>query len=103
MYDPNPQHGKSGVTPTTVTIPRDSQVEPNNYMALAIFVTICCFLPTGIAAIVFSSRVKDLFNRGDVDGAQDAAAKAKKLSLISLVIGLILITISVILNITMGT
>lgn len=48
------------MTPTTVTIPRDAQVEPNNYMALAIFVTICCFLPTGIAAIVFSSRVSDL-------------------------------------------
>nr|XP_054757172.1 uncharacterized protein LOC129263284 [Lytechinus pictus] len=43
--------------PQTTMIVRQSQPQPNDYLAFAIFVTICCCLPFGIVGIVKSMDV----------------------------------------------
>lgn len=64
-------------------------IKPNNYMALAIFTTICCCLPLGIVAIVKASKVNEYFALHQYDLSQKAADEAKKWSVIGIVIGLI--------------
>jgi hypothetical protein len=50
---------------------------PANYLVFSILVTLCCCLPLGVPAIVFSSQVNSKMAAGDYAGAQDSAAKAK--------------------------
>lgn len=48
-----------------------------NYLVQSILVTLCCCLPAGIVAIVFSAQVNTKLAAGDVAGAQDSSKKAK--------------------------
>ena len=61
-----------------------------DYLVWAILVTIFCFLPTGIAAIVFASQVKTKLAAGDRAGAIEASNKAKTWTIVSVVVGLAL-------------
>ena len=54
---------------------------PPNYLVWAILSTVLCFLPLGIASIVFSTQVNSKWALGDVAGAQDSSAKAKKFAI----------------------
>ena len=64
-------------------------IKPNNYMALAIFTTICCCLPLGIIAIVKASKVNEYFALRQYELAQKAADDAKKWSVIGVCVGLV--------------
>ncbi|MBK9249804.1 MAG: CD225/dispanin family protein [Ignavibacteria bacterium] len=48
-----------------------------NYLVQSILVTIFCCMPTGIAAIIFSSQVNSKLAVGDFEGATDSSKKAK--------------------------
>jgi hypothetical protein len=61
-----------------------------NYLVWAILVTLLCFLPTGIVAIVYASQVGSKLAAGDVAGARDSSNKAKMWAIISAVIGIII-------------
>ena len=60
-----------------------------NYMVWAILATVFCFLPTGIAAIVFASQVSSKLAAGDRAGAVEASNKAKMWTIISVVVGIL--------------
>lgn len=62
---------------------------PETYLAGAILVTLFCFLPTGIAAIVFSSQVSEKWKAGDVVGSAESSRKARLWMIVSLVVGCI--------------
>ena len=51
---------------------------PNNYLALAIFTTVCCCLPAGIYAIIRAMKVNDYYAMKQYDEANLAANDAKK-------------------------
>ena len=55
----------------------------------AILATLCCCVPTGIAAIVFAAQVDGKWASGDYAGAQESSEKAKLWSIVSLVLGLV--------------
>lgn len=55
-----------------------SSLPPPNYLLWAILSTFLCCQPLGIASIVFSTQVNSKWALGDVAGAQEASAKAKK-------------------------
>lgn len=67
--------------------------KPNNYMALAIFTTVCCCLPAGIYAIIRAMKVNDYYLMKQYDAATLAANDAKKWSIIGIVVSVV-ITIS---------
>lgn len=67
-----------------------SDNKPDDYLVWSILVTIFCFIPTGIAAIVYSSRVDNAWYRGDKQYANEMAQKAKQLCLISFVIAIVI-------------
>jgi hypothetical protein len=60
-----------------------------NHLVWAILVTLFCFLPTGIVAIVYASQVSNKLSVGDVTGAMDASRKAKMWTIISAVAGIL--------------
>ncbi len=58
-----------------------------NYLVQSILVTIFCCLPSGIAAIIFSSQVNSKLAIGDVEGAMASSKKAKLWCWISFGVG----------------
>ncbi|MBD5249760.1 MAG: DUF4339 domain-containing protein [Barnesiella sp.] len=67
---------------------RREQKMPSTYLAFAIIVTICCCIPTGIVAIIYSSKVSQAFYRGEFERAENLSNNALLWCLISLLLGL---------------
>ena len=63
--------------------------KPDNYLIPSILVTLCCCLPLGIVGIVYASQVDSKWNSGDQQGAIEAAANAKKWTMIGLGLGIV--------------
>lgn len=51
---------------------------PENYLVWSILTTVLCCLPLGVVSIVYAAQVNSKWAMGDVAGAQDSSAKAKK-------------------------
>lgn len=63
---------------------------PPTYLAWSIIVTICCCLPLGIAAIIYSGKVKPCWQQGDERGAHKASETAQLLIILSVTLSLLL-------------
>ncbi len=63
------------------------------YMIPAILVTLFCFLPTGIAAIVYASQVSSKRSIGDYQGAVKASRQARLWTIVSAAVGVAAIAI----------
>nr|WP_076822792.1 CD225/dispanin family protein [Pseudofrankia asymbiotica] len=72
-----------------------------NYLWQSILVTVLCFWPTGIAAIVNASRVQNRQTMGDIQGALDASKKARTWCIVSAVVGLVVLVIILVAGGTM--
>ncbi|KAJ8391265.1 hypothetical protein AAFF_G00095320 [Aldrovandia affinis] len=68
------------------------------YLAWSICNTLCCCLPIGIAAIIFSTKVSGANSVGDTTRAQEASRTAKILNIVGLVLGIILIILFVVMK-----
>ncbi|XP_057694202.1 transmembrane protein 91-like [Corythoichthys intestinalis] len=73
-----------------------------SYLAWSILNTLCCCLPLGIAAIVFSSKVQNANATGNSVAAADASKTAKILNILALVCGLICISIFIAVKVIEG-
>uniref|UniRef100_A0AAY4AH23 Interferon-induced transmembrane protein n=1 Tax=Denticeps clupeoides TaxID=299321 RepID=A0AAY4AH23_9TELE len=71
-----------------------------NYLGWSIFNTLCCCLPLGIAAIIFSVKAKDANLVGDTARAADASKTARTLNIVACVIGVIILIIFIALKVT---
>ena len=69
-----------------------------NYLIPAIASTLLCCLPTGIASIIFATQVNAKVAAGDIAGAEASSKKAKMWMFISIGLGIIVWTVSIILN-----
>lgn len=67
-----------------------------SHLGFSIFNTLCCCLPLGIAAIVYSCRVDNANTIGDAARAVEASRTAKNLNIAGVVIGLILLIIMIV-------
>ena len=66
------------------------------YLVPAILVTLFCFLPTGIAAIVYATQVSSKRDAGDYIGAARASKQARLWTIVSLAVGVAVLAIVVI-------
>jgi Interferon-induced transmembrane protein len=66
------------------------------YLVPAILVTLFCFLPTGIAAIVYATQVSSKRDAGDYMGAARASKQARMWTIVSLAVGVAVLAIVVI-------
>lgn len=71
--------------------------KPNNYMILSVLVTTLCCLPLGLIAVIKSTAVDNLWMNGQYKEAREAAALAKKLSIIGAVCGGVVVVLYVLL------
>lgn len=67
----------------------DKSQPPVSMVGFAWLVTILCFFPTGIVALVFAYRTGKEWNQGNREAAYDASRKAKMWTGITFFIGLI--------------
>jgi hypothetical protein len=73
--------------------PVTSAAQVPNYLVWAILVTLFCFLPTGIVAIVYASQVSSKLAAGDAAGAMEASNKARMWTIISVAVGVLVAVI----------
>ena len=59
------------------------------YLVWSIIATICCCLPAGVAAIIFSSQVSSRYYARDFKGARRASRQAEIWIIVSIVTGII--------------
>lgn len=59
------------------------------YLVLSIISTVCCCLPFGIVAIVFSAKINSSVNAGDMEAAHKAAKTAKIWIIVAFIVGII--------------
>ena len=62
---------------------------PSTHLGLAITTTVLCCVPLGIPAIVYATKVNNMYNEGNYTGAQNASSKAKSFSIWGMVLGFI--------------
>lgn len=68
---------------------KDKSVPPLSMVSYAWLVTIFCFFPTGIVALVFAYKSKNFWNKGDTDLAYEYNRRAKMWTGVTLCIGII--------------
>lgn len=91
-YGPQPNYGPQpayGSQPAYAQGPSSGYPCPSTHMALAIITTIMCCLPTGIVAIMKSSKVESLYHSGYYDEAVEASKSSMNWSIAGIVISLI--------------
>jgi hypothetical protein len=93
-----PQYQPSGLQGQRPHIP--------SYLGWAIAVLLLCFWPTGIAAVVYATRVDSMLAYGDIAGAWEASRKAKMWCWISFGIamaGLVLALLFILIVVGIGS
>jgi len=73
-----------------------------NYLVHSILVTLFCCLPLGIAAIVYAAQVNGKAAAGDIAGARESSAKAKKFCWWAVIAGVAINLIALTLGIMGG-
>ena len=69
--------------------PINPPVKVRSYLAPAIFVTVFFCLPVGVASIIFATQVKSRLAAGDIQGAKKASRRARRLMIVSIILGIV--------------
>ena len=78
----------------------ETSTAPKTWLTESILVTLFCFLPLGIAGIVYASQVQSKWRNGDIEGAEKASKEARQWTLAGFWIGLALIVFGFLVNLT---
>ncbi len=97
-----PMVGNSNWQQTTNPNMVDNGVPPKTWLVESILATVFCCWPLGIPAIVNAAKVEGRFNRGDIEGANEASEQAKKYMQMSFWGGLIIGVIYLLLVLSTG-
>lgn len=73
-----------------------------NYLIQSILVTLCCCMPFGIVAIVYSAQVNGKIAAGDIPGAMASSRNAKMWAWVSFGVGVLLGVISIGISVVDG-
>ena len=63
-------------------------VRVRSHLVAAVLVTLFCFAPTGVAAVVWAGNVRTRLALGDVEGARQASRLASRLCWVSVAVTL---------------
>lgn len=89
---PSDSHGPVPPIPASyspLSEERAREPMPPTFMLWAVLATICCCLPAGVVAIVFSSSVSSKYFARDYKGARRASRNAEIWIIVSIVAGII--------------
>ncbi|XP_073492076.1 proline-rich transmembrane protein 2 isoform X1 [Aquarana catesbeiana] len=92
---PRPSLCRQGSTATASVAEAE---KPRDYLLIAILSCFCPMWPVNIVGFVYSIMSRNSLQQGDVDGALRLGRVAKLLSIVALVGGILIITVSCIIN-----
>ncbi|XP_033124560.1 proline rich transmembrane protein 1B-like [Anneissia japonica] len=101
VYNQPAGHSSYNVQPFTSMVVE--RTRPENYLVMAILVTLCCCFPFGLIGVAYSISSSNRFDSGDDAGAMAAANLAKKWSITGLVFGIVIIVLSLTFVILVNT
>tara|TARA_R110002096_G_scaffold82164_2_gene191130 strand:+ start:859 stop:1380 length:522 start_codon:yes stop_codon:yes gene_type:complete len=87
--DPDPPVLTQATPPAQVSVANTGEKVPT-YLWQSIVCLVLCCLPTGIAAVVYSTKVEPAQMRGDLAAAREASSKAKMWCWISFGVGIVM-------------
>ncbi|KAM3614978.1 uncharacterized protein V6R79_021724 [Siganus canaliculatus] len=91
-----PQPGAVTVQPT-MYVTQGPLAEPvNDYMCYSIFTMLCCCLPLGIAALIYSISAREANHIGDRMGAERSSRTARTLNHVGLGLGIGVVILSIV-------
>ena len=90
-----PGRPRAPVNVSVHTYPAQLQYPPRSYLVFAILVTIFCFWPTGIVALVSALSVNSLWKAQQHDRARKASRRARNWGLLTLAIGIVALVLVV--------
>ncbi|XP_060756989.1 trafficking regulator of GLUT4 1-like [Neoarius graeffei] len=104
-YGAPPYPGQSTVTvqPTLYVTPATHMNPVPDYLCYSIFTMLCCCLPLGIAALVYSITTRDAVMAGNRELAESNSRMSRILNHMALAIGLVVIIIAIIIIIVSVT
>ncbi|XP_041798776.1 synapse differentiation-inducing gene protein 1-like [Chelmon rostratus] len=81
----------------TVYVTRGPLANPvNDYMCYSVFTMLCCCLPLGIAALIYSISAREANHMGDQMGAERSSRTARTLNHVALGIGIGVFILSIV-------
>ncbi|XP_069729916.1 trafficking regulator of GLUT4 1 [Phaenicophaeus curvirostris] len=89
--------GRASSTGTSTAAP--DQGRPQDYLVLAMFSCFCPVWPINIVGLVFSIMSRNSGQQGDLDGARRLGRMARLLSVVSIVLGTIIIVVYIALTV----
>lgn len=88
----------------TVYVARAPLAEPvNDYLCYSIFTMLCCCLPLGIAALIYSISAREANYAGDQLGAERSSRTARTLNHVALGLGLGVFILTIIYVVVMAS
>lgn len=76
--------------------PQGTDTVVATYLVAAVLSTVFCFVPTGVAAVIYAGQVKALLALGDVAAARRASRMARRLCWVSLSVTLTFVLVIVV-------
>ncbi|XP_078507165.1 proline rich transmembrane protein 1B-like [Lissotriton helveticus] len=90
-YNPGYTYGHSGVVTTQpMVIVAPPRAYETDYLGYSIFTMLCCCLPIGIGALIYSIKTRDANNVGDAAQARKNSRTALTLNNVALGVGITL-------------
>ncbi|XP_070563091.1 proline rich transmembrane protein 1B-like isoform X2 [Ptychodera flava] len=92
---PSQEKGDSGAKETAIEIAVVEDVDklkegPDDCLQYSFFAAFCCCFACGIPAVLFSRKVQDAKQRGDMATARQASTYSKRFTAASIVCGMLL-------------
>lgn len=103
-YNEDPSRGPMGYAPQQVILVSPPTVKENDYLGYSIFTLLCCCLPLGIVALVYSIQTRDANNAGNAVQAQRSSRMAQIFNHTALGVGIVLLIawIAIVVTITLS-
>ncbi|KAL5011084.1 hypothetical protein ScPMuIL_013389 [Solemya velum] len=97
-YDqPPPYAGNITVIKPPTRVPiymvPNSEPEPRDYVCFAVFATLCCFLPTGLVALIIAGLSRSRKAEGNYESARKLGRAALFFIILSIILGVVTIAL----------
>lgn len=92
-YNEDPNRGPMSYAPQQIILVSPPPAKENDYLGYSIFTLLCCCLPLGIVALVYSIQTRDANNSGNTGQAQQSSRMARIFNHTALGVGIVVLIV----------